>query len=49
MKKARDEYIGYKGEEHPDCVKLIEVHKACLREEGFNVNYHTKIPFCKLR
>ena len=23
--------------EHPDCQKLIEAHKVCLREEGFDV------------
>lgn len=27
----------FKGEEHPDCIKLIEAHKACLRSEGFDV------------
>lgn len=36
-KKLRDECVVMKGEEHPDCVKLIEMHKVCLREEGFNV------------
>ncbi len=36
-KKARDECVVFKGEEHPDCVKLIEAHKVCLREEGFVV------------
>jgi len=36
-KQPRDECIVFKGEEHPDCVKLIEAHKACLRSEGFDV------------
>ncbi|GFH51600.1 hypothetical protein CTEN210_08076 [Chaetoceros tenuissimus] len=36
-KKARDECVVFKGEEHPDCVALIEAHKVCLREEGFDV------------
>lgn len=36
-KQARDECVVFKGEEDPDCVKLIEAHKICLREEGFNV------------
>lgn len=36
-KKPRDECIVMKGEEHPDCVKLIELHKECLRAEGFDV------------
>jgi len=37
-KKARDECVLTKGEEDPDCLKLIEAHKACLRDEGFSVN-----------
>lgn len=36
-KKARDECVLMKGEEHDDCLKLIEAHKVCLREEGFTV------------
>jgi len=36
-KKARDECVLMKGEEHDDCKKLIEAHKICLREEGFDV------------
>lgn len=36
-KKARDECVVFKGEEDPDCVKLIEAHKMCLRDEGFDV------------
>jgi cytochrome c oxidase assembly protein subunit 17 len=36
-KKARDECVVFKGEDHPDCQKLIEAHKACLRSEGFDV------------
>ena len=36
-KKARDECVLMKGEEHEDCIKLIEAHKVCLREEGFDV------------
>lgn len=36
-KKARDECVVFKGEEDPDCVRLIEAHKQCLRSEGFDV------------
>lgn len=36
-KQARDECVVFKGEEHPDCQKLIEAHKECLRAEGFTV------------
>ena len=36
-KKLRDECVVKLGEEHPDCVKLIEAHKVCLRDEGFDV------------
>ena len=36
-KQPRDECIVMKGEEHPDCIKLIEAHKICLRAEGFDV------------
>jgi cytochrome c oxidase assembly protein subunit 17 len=36
-KQARDECVVFKGEEHTDCVKLIEAHKVCLRAEGFDV------------
>lgn len=36
-KKARDECVVFKGEEHPECLKLIEAHKICLRDEGFDV------------
>ena len=36
-KKARDACVLMKGEEHEDCLKLIEAHKICLREEGFDV------------
>ena len=36
-KKARDECVVFRGEEHEDCLKLIEAHKMCLREEGFDV------------
>ena len=34
-KKARDECIIEKGEE--GCLKLIEAHKECLRQQGFKV------------
>jgi len=34
-KKARDECIIGKGEEH--CGDLIEAHKKCMREMGFNI------------
>lgn len=36
-KKLRDECVVMKGEEDPECLKLIEAHKVCLREEGFDV------------
>lgn len=36
-KKPRDECVVMKGEDHPDCIKLIEAHKTCLRDEGFDV------------
>jgi len=36
-KKARDECVVFKGEEDPECQKFIELHKACLRDEGFDV------------
>lgn len=34
-KRARDECVVMYGE--PACKQLIEAHKRCLREEGFNV------------
>ncbi|KAL0275022.1 UNVERIFIED_CONTAM: hypothetical protein PYX00_003011 [Menopon gallinae] len=34
-KKARDECILLKGEEH--CSELIEAHKVCMRKLGFKV------------
>jgi cytochrome c oxidase assembly protein subunit 17 len=36
-KLLRDECVVQKGEEHADCVQLIEAHKECLRAEGFDV------------
>ncbi|XRB14752.1 cytochrome c oxidase [Pseudoscourfieldia marina] len=36
-KGVRDTCIASKGEEHPECVALIEKHKQCLRAEGFNI------------
>jgi len=36
-KKPRDECVLFRGEEDPECQKLIEAHKLCLREEGFDV------------
>lgn len=36
-KVPRDECVVRLGEENPDCMKLIEAHKECLRAEGFNV------------
>jgi cytochrome c oxidase assembly protein subunit 17 len=36
-KKARDECVLMKGEDDIDCKKLIELHKECLRAEGFDV------------
>mmetsp|Transcript_26690 Transcript_26690/g.53875 ORF Transcript_26690/g.53875 Transcript_26690/m.53875 type:complete len:85 (-) Transcript_26690:126-380(-) len=36
-KKARDACILSKGEEDSECLKLIELHKECLRGEGFDV------------
>jgi cytochrome c oxidase assembly protein subunit 17 len=37
-KLLRDECVVHKGEEHADCLALIEAHKQCLRAEGFSVN-----------
>ncbi|VDP05329.1 unnamed protein product [Heligmosomoides polygyrus] len=34
-KKARDQCIIENGEEH--CGKLIEAHKQCMRDAGFDV------------
>ncbi|KHJ75483.1 cytochrome C oxidase copper chaperone [Oesophagostomum dentatum] len=34
-KKARDQCIVEKGEEH--CGDLIEAHKKCLRDAGFEI------------
>ncbi len=34
-KKLRDECVVVNGES--ECAKQIEMHKACLREEGFTV------------
>ncbi|XP_037919950.1 cytochrome c oxidase copper chaperone [Hermetia illucens] len=34
-KKARDQCILEKGE--PNCGDLIEAHKKCMRDQGFNV------------
>jgi len=36
-KKPRDECVVFRGEEDPECQKLIEAHKLCLRAEGFDV------------
>mmetsp|Transcript_63099 Transcript_63099/g.74603 ORF Transcript_63099/g.74603 Transcript_63099/m.74603 type:complete len:80 (-) Transcript_63099:296-535(-) len=36
-KQARDACVLMKGEDHSDCIKLIEAHKECLRAEGFTV------------
>lgn len=36
-KQARDACILSKGEEDDECKKLIELHKECLRGEGFDV------------
>ena len=36
-KKVRDECVAFKGADDPACSKLIEAHKACLRDEGFDV------------
>jgi cytochrome c oxidase assembly protein subunit 17 len=36
-KEARDKCVLMNGEEHADCLKLIEAHKECLRSEGFDV------------
>jgi cytochrome c oxidase assembly protein subunit 17 len=36
-KQARDACVLKNGEEDPDCQRLIELHKACLRGEGFDV------------
>ena len=36
-KQARDACILANGEEDADCQRLIELHKECLRGEGFDV------------
>lgn len=36
-KQARDACMLKSGEEDPECQRLIELHKACLRGEGFDV------------
>lgn len=36
-KQARDACILSNGEEDKDCQRLIELHKECLRSEGFDV------------
>jgi len=36
-KQARDACILAKGEEDDECKRLIELHKECLRGEGFTV------------
>jgi cytochrome c oxidase assembly protein subunit 17 len=36
-KKARDACILSNGEDNDECKKLIELHKECLRGEGFDV------------
>ncbi|KAL7533383.1 hypothetical protein ACHAXR_005197 [Thalassiosira sp. AJA248-18] len=36
-KQARDACILANGEEDVDCQRLIELHKECLRGEGFDV------------
>lgn len=36
-KLLRDQCIVQLGEEHSDCMNLIEQHKICLREEGFDI------------
>lgn len=37
LQLARDECTTLNGPEAPQCQKLIEAHKQCLRGEGFNV------------
>jgi cytochrome c oxidase assembly protein subunit 17 len=36
-KEARDACVLKNGEEDKECQKLIELHKECLRGEGFDV------------
>ncbi len=36
-KEARDACVLKNGEEDEDCKRLIELHKECLRGEGFDV------------
>lgn len=36
-KEARDACVLAKGEDDVDCKRLIELHKECLRGEGFDV------------
>ena len=35
---ARDLCIAEYGPDHLNCIKLIEIHKKCMRDEGFKVN-----------
>ena len=35
---ARDLCVAEFGPDHLNCIKLIEAHKQCLRDEGFKVN-----------
>lgn len=37
VQRVRDECTTTHGPEAPQCQKLIEAHKECLRAEGFNV------------
>ena len=34
-RSARDLCVAEYGPDHLNCIKLIEVHKQCLRDEGF--------------
>ena len=36
-KQARDACVLANGEEDKECQRLIELHKECLRSEGFDV------------
>ena len=36
-KKVRDACLVTHGQEHEDCKHLIEAHKMCLRNEGFDL------------
>lgn len=44
-RRIRDECVATHGMDFPKCLKLIEEHKQCMRDEGFNVMSHKNILF----